>query len=513
MVSAGIRFGLYSAVDFRLADGRCGDAATSRPALWYFENETIALPLPGRPTAGYTRGLRASDDVRAWSTSAAAAGDLAYPPLVWVTAPLFAEHVLLDQAGAGCSFSDGSTMPMRLTPRIASNRSYFDESSARSFAGRSLRIRGTLDGDTLVARTIWPEDLRLDPMPPLHQGAAIRASSALRALIRSDCDAFEPVLVWQRKGLQQQPFAPDRPVLALVLNGAQGDDDEAHGGHFAVATGRAGSDGAMGDWLVNNYYSLDVVSEKGTLAAPLPLDVYLGDLNSGQNWYRPSYLLVAALSSPRAAVLVQGALNRVYNQFYRHQTVYRHASMNCGGISVDALRALGWNIPARSPEHPFLGALSFPYLLARDRSLTQAKSKCDYLLGDQTRLLPGVTFEEAGVDLIALATGGRVASDDGLLASLLASDIDAIAFVRVPQFPSSRAKGGPPAASLAEYQTRLPRDPTHMQIIPLPARPFPPALRDPDLLGEPWWPSDWVAMGWGVAAVALATILISGFLA
>ena len=40
---------------------------------------------------------------------------------------------------------------------------------------------------------------------------------------------------------------------------------EAHGGHFALVTGRTQPDGAIGDWLVNNFYSLDVESEKGIL--------------------------------------------------------------------------------------------------------------------------------------------------------------------------------------------------------------------------------------------------------
>jgi hypothetical protein len=75
---------------------------------------------------------------------------------------------------------------------------------------------------------------------------------------------------------------PGRAVLALVINGAQGDDDEAHAGHFALVTGRTREDGAIGDWLVNNFYALDSESEKGILAAPVPLDNYLADLNSGQ---------------------------------------------------------------------------------------------------------------------------------------------------------------------------------------------------------------------------------------
>ena len=108
-------------------------------------------------------------------------------------------------------------------------------------------------------------------------------------------------------------------MLGLIVNGAQGDDDEAHAGHFAIVTGRLRAHGRIGDWLVNNFYTLDAESEKGIIAAPVPLDAYLGDLNSGQSWYRPSYVLVLALRDVRAAALVQSALARVYHQFYRHQ--------------------------------------------------------------------------------------------------------------------------------------------------------------------------------------------------
>jgi hypothetical protein len=92
-----------------------------------------------------------------------------------------------------------------------------------------------------------------------------------------------------------------------MLNGAQGDDDEAHGGHFALMTGRVGAQGAIDDWLVNNFYTLDSESEKGIIAAVVPLDNYLGDLNSGQAWYRPSYMLVASLKDGRTAEHLQSA--------------------------------------------------------------------------------------------------------------------------------------------------------------------------------------------------------------
>ena len=84
-----------------------------------------------------------------------------------------------------------------------------------------------------------------------------------------------------------------------MLNGAQGDDDEALGGHFGLATGRVGADGDMSKWLVNNYYNLGSNSEKGIIAAATPMDKYLMDVNNGQSYYRPSYMLVAVLKQSR----------------------------------------------------------------------------------------------------------------------------------------------------------------------------------------------------------------------
>ncbi|MDH5245560.1 MAG: hypothetical protein OEW98_03850, partial [Betaproteobacteria bacterium] len=285
-------------------------------------------------------------------------------------------------------------------------------------------------------------------------------------------------------------------------NGAQGDDDEAHAGHFAIVTGRTREDGAIGDWLVNNFYTLDSESEKGILAAPVPLDNYLADLNSGQGWYRPSHMLIAVLDGDRASALVQAALNRVYNQFWRHQLVYRHATMNCTGISVDVLDSLGWTVPARGPASRVVAALGFPYFALRERSIAKACVAFDYLTADQTRLMPAAAFEEAGASLLALAVEGTArAAETGSLARMLAADLGAITFVRFPQFPSSRAFGDAPAVTVREFHSRVPAEPGLMQIVPVPPRPFPPHLRDPDLLPERRPASSYAAMIWGVLLV------------
>ena len=214
---------------------------------------------------------------------------------------------------------------------------------------------------------------------------------------------YSAVTLWQRDAADADWVG--RPILALMVNGAQGDDDEAHGGHFALVTGRVAEDGGIGDWLANNFYTLDAESEKGILAAPVPLDNYLADLNSGQSWYRPSYLVVAVLRNAHAPALVQSALNRVYNQFYRHQLTYYHPSENCTSISVDALRAIGWPIPVRGPSSRLLAWIGFPFLALKERSIGKAKLAFDYLYTDQTRLLPAAALEEAFGSLWALAHG------------------------------------------------------------------------------------------------------------
>ena len=318
-------------------------------------------------------------------------------------------------------------------------------------------------------------------------------------------EAFAAWTLWQRDA--GTTGWSGRPVLAIMVNGAQGDDDEAHAGHFALVTGRVAADGRVGDWLVNNFYSLDIESEKGILAAPVTLDNYLGDLNSGQNWYRPTYVLVLVLRDARAAALVQSGLNRVYHQFYRHQLAYYHPSDNCTSISVDTLRALGWPVPARGPSSRLKAWLGFPYVALKERSIAKAKLAFDYLMTDQTRLMPAAALESIYGSVLGLVEGAS-RDDAGTLARMLAEDVDAIAFMRMPQLPSSRAFGDAPAVTTDEYQERVPKDPALQQIIPVPARPFPDELRDPDLMPPPRRPSDDAALAWGTIAVAGVLALI-----
>src|SRR5271165_4864944 len=131
--------------------------------------------------------------------------------------------------------------------------------------------------------------------------------------------------------------------------------------------------------------------------------------------------------------------------------------MNCASISVDVLRLLGWNVPARGATSWVAAALGLPYFALRDRSLTKAAQIFDYLTEDQTRLFPAAAFEEMGADLLRLATGRRARASTPF-ETMLSEDLDALVFVRVPQLPSSRVWGDFPVASAAEYRARYPRD-------------------------------------------------------
>jgi hypothetical protein len=492
--------GLYPATDFRLVQGACPDCDTPRQALWYFQDDLVAVPRKGVDSVGYDRGLLPQEAVRRWHATATARELQARPPLVWIGAPEVVTGAQLLPSGDRLRLADGSTARFGVVPKIPTNRSYYNEATQQFFQQRSLRIRGFVERDEggamLVGRTLWPEDYVIDAqrmkIAPLANGEQIDQ------LVRQT-GGYETRLLWERNPGQSRDWSK-LSALGLMLNGAQGDDDEAHGGHFGIVTGRLGPRGDWADWLVNNFYNLDSHSEKGIVAAMVPMDNYLMDLNSGQSYYRPSYMLVALLRDDRAAYAYQAAIARVFNHFYRHDFRYRHAGANCAGISVDTLRSLGWQIPARGATSYAKAAVAYPYMAIKESSLNSGRQAFDYLREEQTRLYPAVAFDAAGMDLLRLANrsaGGRTLS---AYERMLAEDLEAIVFVRIPQIPSSRASGTFPVASIDEYMKRAPEDRSQWQIVPVEPRPFPREFIDehtePESLSH--------------AGLGLATVLVLG---
>ena len=506
-------FGLYPGSDFRVTRGNCTDCATPKQALWYFSDDLVAVPRSGIKAADFSRGVAAQGDVKRWLAGAKDDELKARPPLLWLGAPSVVREATLSGNGDTMTLGDGTSMPFKVAPKIKTNLSFYDASSLAYFQQRTVRMRGEVRGDTFVARTLWPRDWAIDEthmkLQPLQAGESLMG--LVRARAHGKDERFETRLLWEK---EKMPAAArdwsGRAVIGIMLNGAQGDDDEAHGGHFAIATGRhakagqAGQGDGMAAWTVNNFYNLGSFSEKGITASMLPMDNYLTDVNSGQSWYRPSYMLVAVLKSDRAAYAYQAGISRVYHHFYRQDFHYRHAGANCAGISMDTLRTLGWNIPARGPTSMVKAVAGYPYKSIADMSFTSGKQAYDYMIEEQTRLYPAAAYDAAGHDLLRIAgvvngAGGSVAA--GTLENMLREDIEAIVFVRIPQIPSSRAFGSFPVASFDEYEKRVPKDKSQWKIVPVDPRPFPSALIEPDTLKDEPMPP-WTPAAGGLALIA-----------
>lgn len=498
--------GLYPTGRFRLATGNCRDCAVSEQALWYFRDDLVAVAKSD--SAGYAPRLRVQDDVAAWLADSHGRARDQPPPLLWIGSPLVAEGGL--QPDARLTRSDGTSLPIELAPKLTTNRSYADASSMAYFNDGDVKARGAMRAERFVVRTLWPKRYALPtaaPSAPLSGGESIE--SLVRAGQGGAASGYASRTLWRRDGGSGVLPLGGKPVLAFMLNGAQGDDDESYGGHFAVATGRFGPAGEWDDWLVNNFYSLASVSEKGIVASMLTMDAYMGDLNSGQAWYRPSTMLVAVLRDQRAPALYQEAISRVFNHFYRQDFHYRHASTNCAGINVETLRTLGWNIPRLGGESPLKAALALPYMALKDVSLASGQSAYDYLETERTELLPFVAFNTIADDLLKrLTVPGHGASG---LEGLLAQDLEALLIVTIPQFPSSRAFGHDPVLSLHEYQQRAPADRADWKVVPVAPRAFPAAFRDAAAPQEPDPPSvaaTWLWGGFATATITLAVLLV-----
>jgi hypothetical protein len=472
---AAAHIGLYPGTDFRITSADCKDCPASPQALWYFGDDIVAVA--SKNAVGSTPHLRAQDDVRAWLAATSAKAQGRPPQLLWIGSPQVAEGRLAADAASLLGAGVRSALPVALTARLASNRSYFDASSQAYFSGREMKARGVLRDGTFHARTLWPRDYAMPALPVL---SPLKYGESIESLVRINGggarDPFAARTLWRRDGAGETSLA-GKPVLAFILNGAQGDDDEAYGGHFAVATGRFDRQGGWDNWLVNNFYNLGSVSEKGIIASTLPMDAYMADLNSGQSWYRPSYMLVAVMKDQRVPALYQEAISRVFNHFYSQDFHYRHAGANCAGINVETLRTLGWRIPRVGGESPLKAAVALPYMALKEVSLASGQSAFDYLKTERTELMPFVAFNTIGEDLLNRLTG-----KDGARSALeaeLAEDLEAIVFVRIPQFPSSRAFGYDPVMSLSEYQKRAPANRADWKIIPVGPRDFPASMKNP----------------------------------
>ncbi len=147
-------YGLFPADQFVVTSGACPDCTALPQALWYFRDETIAVPKPGVPLAGFEPALPVREDLAAWMTRNPLNGGAEFPPLVWLGAPDVVAGAQL--ADDGRTLRDGEReLNLQLAPRLALNGSWFDASSVAFFRGRPLKMRGNQqDGEFRCAHLL-----------------------------------------------------------------------------------------------------------------------------------------------------------------------------------------------------------------------------------------------------------------------------------------------------------------------------------------------------------------------
>ncbi|HEX7765740.1 MAG TPA: hypothetical protein VF443_03445, partial [Nitrospira sp.] len=150
---------------------------------------------------------------------------------------------------------------------------------------------------------------------------------------------------------------------------------------------------------------------------------------------------------------------------------------NCAGFSIDELRRLGWQIPLQGPSNRLKATAGYVYMAASDRSLASGLKVYRYFSEELTRLLPRVTFEAIGNDLLHLLQQSNPRRVLTPFEQWLREDVEALLYVHIPQIPSSRAMGTSAVASLDEYQRRVPSDRSQWKTVAVPPRPFPSELR------------------------------------
>lgn len=464
--------GLEPLNTYKLTDGHCGNCGLSAVTSWYFTGEQVAIPRQAHskkpPMPAWLNNLPVADTVTP----------------VWLGSPDYLTDIQVSASNPLFLMQKDELIPSRLVRQHPRNQAFFNADSQRFFEQRRLNVRGRFNWGLFEIHSFWPTDYRLqadktEPLPP---------QKSLQDWVQDAPQEFESERVWQRDTPSTENH---QTAIGLMLNGAQGDDHEALAGHFALVTGQLNDDGRFDHWLVNNFYNLDSFNEKSIIAAPTPMDKYLADLNSGQNYYRPSYMLVAVVDDKSIATEVQQSLNQLFRHFYHHHLVYDHAQANCTGLSLDVIKALGFDVATRGNEGILKATAGYFYRLFTQGSFREAQQLYDYMTEERTRLLPAQAFDAIGEHWLALShksASGKLT----MMEKQFQKALQSLWLVKIPQFPSSRATGNAPVFSIDEYRERAPDNRDDWQTAASIARPFParfntaPAVNAPPSIPMPW---------------------------
>ena len=265
--------------------------------------------------------------------------------------------------------------------------------------------------------------------------------------------------------------------MGFMLNGAQGDDDEALAGHSSLFTGRYGPGGSMADWMFDNFYDMNTVSEKGIIASMVPMDKYMTDLNSGQSWYRPSYMLIMIMKDARVPLKFQEAFKEQYAKYYEQDLKYDKTNKNCTALIADPVREEGWKFPETGKTPTIIAKLISKAVALASKDPAAGEQIYRSLREEPTRSFPRASFNAVGGDLLSMVgvyEADPVGREYSPLEKMIKEDLEAILFVRMPQIPSSRKFGRDPVSGVTDYFMRAPKDRSTWQTVPSYPRPFPP---------------------------------------
>jgi hypothetical protein len=222
------------------------------------------------------------------------------------------------------------------------------------------------------------------------------------------------------------------PAVAMILS-----HDHLHTSTFeplstfAIASGVIGMHGDFSNLLVNNYQGLS--NSEGLLPGAIPLDKFMTDIRYGHSFYRSTYLLIAVYKADSKIPLsIQESLNVRMRQVYQGTLRFHPVKNNGTGITVDAMRDLGWSIPVKSlGVYEKLKALpSLATVALSERSVKKGIAAFELNTSEPVRVLPPVAFNVFGSSLLNLV---KSANPILTLFEIDLSNIQAIYFVKIPK--------------------------------------------------------------------------------
>lgn len=431
-------YGIYPQNEFRLEHSKCTNCLYEKYINWYFSNEYFYAPSASTKAPVVNTSKSGLDDL--------VENEHTLPAVVWVGAKdKISNASILPKDSVIIDNDLNKQFKYRLPVKMEGVVNFWDSSSDDFFSKRNVRVTGEIQDQFFLTKTFWPIDYKLSIDSPAE---ALSNQEFIESFVREPVDFKTPytqTVLWKNAS----SFNAPKYIVAFVLNGGEGNG--RNGGHFSIGTGILEKDGDYSSILINNFYNLSD-NDKGIIAAPTPLDKYLGDVNSGQSFYRSTYITFAVFDSPKVPQQIQSALNRLYVHYYRGDFDYHPALNNCSGISLDVVRALGWNVSANYPDYWWLSYIAYSYALLKNRDIDLAQTAMYFVGEESTRLLPAQVFKHITLDLLSIASNRSVSNTP--MVNSIQKDLSSIHLVRIPQFPSARFLGEPPVFSVQEYLKR-----------------------------------------------------------